>query len=228
MYFSISHPLPLQLRITVKGPEALFELMRIALCGWDVHRVDANSEPLIEIVDEGKLSVVTSSFRSARAHSDLINTLNNTLIALAYCVRDLKPHSMLLHAAALKSSNGISVYFGPRKSGKSRYVAEQCLNGAVCIGDDLILYCKKSRLFEALGLPVRLRRPIPSSILGKIDASRILVGHSTCYLTEHVFSLMPAGQRFQPDRLFQLQPEYRVRALPMAKLGQFLDQSIIQ
>ena len=218
MNFTVSHPLPLRCCITVRAPESIFELMRVALCGWEIKPEDERVNPMIEVFGEGKLRVVSASFVGARPHSDLINTLNDVFIALAYCVRDLKPNCDLVHAAALKSNDGISIYFGARKSGKSRFVAEQCIDDKICIADDLLLYCKNSHLFESLGLPVRLRRPVHASLLAKIDSSKLLVGHSICYFTEGMCKLMPAGQAFSPDTLFELQPEYKLCALPLIEL----------
>lgn len=227
MYFTVSYPLPRNCQITVRAPEAIFELLQVALCGWIIQRADQHDRPMIDIVDDGKLRVISSSFRGARRHSDLVNTLNDVFIALAYCVRDLKPNSVLLHAAALSSNNQISIYFGRRKSGKSRYVAEKCIDRHICIADDLILYCTKSHLFQSLGFPVRLRRPIHASLLDKIDTSKILVGHSICYFTQSMCNLMPVGQVFRPDKLFQFQPEYQIQALPLAILDHHLGSYII-
>jgi len=227
MYFTVSYPLPSNCRISVRAPEAIFELMQVTLCGWIIQRADRHYRPMIDIVDDGKLRVISSSFSSARRHSDLVNTLNDAFIALAYCVRDLTPNSVLLHAAALSLNNQISIYFGRRKSGKSRYIAEKCIDRDICIADDLILYCDKSHLFQSLGFPVRLRRPIHASLLAKIDTSKILAGHSICYFTQSMCNMMPVGQVFRPDKLFQFQPQYKIHELPLAILDHHLGSYII-
>lgn len=219
--FNVAHRAPRTFSITISAPLAIYELLRVSLCGWVIHPEKASNDLMIDVRDTGKLQVHAPSFVGARQHSDLINTLNDVFIALAYCVRDAKPECDLLHGAALKNESGFNLYFGQAKSGKSRHIAEACVTDGICIADDLLLYCRKSGLFESLGLPPRLRRPLSGAILEKIDASKLLVGHSLCYFTPDMCNMMPAGQLFSPDRLFELDHGYQLLEHPLSALDQF-------
>ena len=218
--FTLAQHAPLTCCVAVRAPQAIFDLLTVSLSGWDVRPEpeDTQVEPVIDVRDTGKLQVHSRSYTGARPHSDLINTLNDVFIALAFCVRDSKRHFHLMHAAALKSGGEISLLFGSSKSGKSRYIAERCVKGDVCIADDLILRSETSGLCETLGIPLRLRRPVSLEIVQKIDSSTLLVGHSICYFTPATCALMPAGRVFSPDHLFQFDEGYKLRTMDLSEL----------
>lgn len=226
--FSLAHKEPLMLEITMRAPEVIYDLLNVSLSGWKIAPKEFSTDPQIEVVHDGKFSVCSSSYSGTRPHSDFINALNEVLIAVAYSVRQAKPDYSLVHAAALEIDGRKVVYFGRSKSGKSRYAAMRCVAGARCLADDLLLYSSKAGYFETLGLPIRMRRPLPDDLLNAIDSKKILVGHSLCYLPNAAVSIAPAGQIFVADDLFAFDHNYQPQPWALSRQHELVSQYVIE
>jgi hypothetical protein len=72
------------------------------------------------------------------------------------------------------------------------------------IHDDLLLWDRRKNRFICLGLPLRMRRPLP-----KLDTDlgqRFIAGKSIAYSRRDAFDIAPAGFAFFPDEIVELTP----------------------
>ncbi|MBJ3764020.1 hypothetical protein ILP92_14820 [Maribius pontilimi] len=208
--FTLAAP-GLGVEIPLDVPRACRALLSVTLAGWDIVPARTGITPQIVIRRDGGYALQSPHYTPARAHSDLVSTLNELLIAIAFGVSHARPDDHLLHAAAYRLDGRNVVLTGGKKAGKSVRTVDMAARGALIYGDDLLLWSPARLCFVALGLSPRLRRPVDPATVARFGPDGFLAGHATCYLSVNAFDLAPAGRSFSADRIEVLSPGGQTR-----------------
>lgn len=199
-------------------PPELTQLLGRTLAGWEVvPRGEAAPSEITVTWSGAGYRIDAAAYPSDKGYSDLVDCLNEVLIALAFAVTRADPARQLIHCAGFVREGHGHAILGTRKAGKSLLVAREAACGAQVFADDLMLWSERGT-FTALGLPVRLRRPVPEDILAALGHHAMIPGARTCYLSPAATALAPAGTALPLDRVETLGPDRRLRKVRFYKV----------
>ena len=120
-------------------------------------------------------------------------------MVMALCLH--MPSLMHMHAAAVQLPTGLYLFVGDNRAGKSSLVTRLMAGGGVDYGDDLVGISSTGMEAFSLGIPPRLRLPLPPSArlrsfvcthIGERD-------ERYCYLQSDLETLAPFGTRRKID-----------------------------
>ena len=192
-------------KFTVKSPPFFHDLLCQTLTGWNFYPLTDCEKPDFHIYMEKEyFKIATPMAKTIPGRSDLIDTLNEFFLSVAYYVTAKFEGASLLHCAAYKHDGKNTIVFGKKNSGKSSHVFTKAKEGATILADDLLIWQPKSAMAICLGLPLRMRRPVIGLEGQQQKKPQFIAGKQTAYAQRDVFQIAKAGSYFTPDRIYQL------------------------
>ena len=189
----------------LRCPAPFLQLIETCLTGWQI--VEATNPPRLDIIVTKSDAVLKISGRTQTIinHSpDPIDALNYLCLDLAYCCAAQSSNAALLHCAAFGTKGATQIAFGKKGVGKSTLSFHHAYRGDRIFADDLLLWDRSKNRFICLGLPLRMRRPLPK--LDTDPGQRFIAGKSIAYSRRDAFDIAPAGFAFFPDEIVELTP----------------------
>lgn len=204
-------------------------ILSATLSGWRVELLQ-NQQPLDLSVtfEDNRFEIVSDSLDLATGYSDLVDTLNVVLIALARLYTKFRSDKLMIHCAAFISNNGLStLVLGAKKSGKSSLTWQSACEGGTVLADDILLWNERAGNFECLGMPVRLRRPVLWN--GEPEALKkgIIAGKRLAYTRNSIISIAPVGYIFVPDEILGAKSVGVFEPIPVLKIKHALQEARI-
>lgn len=191
--------------INIDAPDFFHRLLSVSLSGWKALEncilIDHFCIKINRDFD-GKFEIVSDLQYNPTPRSDLIDTLNEIFLTISYLLWAKNPEASLIHCGAYKFDGKNNILLGSKKSGKSSFVQSQAKNNAVVLADDLILWLPWRAKFISIGLPLRMRRPIPVELF--IEKKNYLSGKNIAYLNNKTFRTVGVGYEFIVDRISYL------------------------
>ena len=190
--------------IVIASPKFFVGLLKETLTGWNF---EAASTPEIDIritYSAGKYEIDSVVQRKPFFYDDLMDTLNEALLSICYVAASQIPDTALIHCAAYRSGRAINLLVGEKGSGKSIQTANRAVDGCQIFADDLALYFPKQGHFKALGLPIRLRRPIPQDLIAIANKDMLIPGKRIAYSRTGSFNIAPVGKKFTVTNLIEI------------------------
>ncbi len=222
-------PLGVSLQCYAEAPMA--QLLSGVLSGWELRPTSAAGGHFdVRITCDSKVHVDAPAVSFSASHKDLVSSVNELLIAIAYLVCHQRPDLLLIHAGAMINHEASEqqqniLLLGGHKAGKSTYLATQCQHHGSLVSDDLLLIDESGNLL-GLGFPLRLRRPIDEAIVAGIGAENILAGHSLAYLGPKAMPIYAAGKALHVDQVLLLE-NYQAHSLPQTQWLAMIEQRIV-
>jgi hypothetical protein len=130
---------------------------------------------------------------------DLIDTLNEVFLTISYLLWAQNPKASLIHCGAYQLNGQNNILLGSKKAGKSSLVQSLAQKNAVILADDLLLWLPWKAKFISIGLPLRMRRPIPVSLF--TEKKNYLCGKNIVYFINKTFNCADAGFEFFVHRI---------------------------
>ena len=191
--------------ILISCPQFFVNLMAQTLVGWSVAPAQPGSGYDITLSYDGALYTIDSIILDApRSYGDMIDALNEVFLCLSYLVAANTPDAVLIHCAAFEQDRTCSLIIGRKGAGKSSLMFEKAAAGARIFADDLLLYFPTKARFMALGLPLRLRRPVPAPLRDILNVDGFLAGARLAYSKRDTYTVAPMGDTFFPDQIVAL------------------------
>ena len=188
----------------VLAPPFFGDLLRQTLKGWTLDPTTGFGDPDIEVKLEGEtFQISTKLARPVPSRTDLIDTLNEFFLSLAYLVTAKTKNAQLLHCAAFDEDGVKSIIFGKKNAGKSSLVFEKAKQGAEILADDMLIWLPKSAEVICIGLSLRMRRPVIGLNAFENNKPQFIAGKKIAYAQKDVFRIAPAGLSFTPDKIYQ-------------------------
>lgn len=180
-------------------------LISVSLSGWSVLENCEIIKPFsIKIIKgcSGKYEITSDLQYNPTPRSDLIDTLNETFLTISYLLWAKNPKASLIHCGAYQSNGENNILLGSKKSGKSSFVQSQAQKNAVVLADDLLLWLPWKAKFISIGLPLRMRRPIPVNLF--TEKKNYLSGKNIVYINNMAFNSADVGYEFFVDKIAYL------------------------
>ncbi len=213
--------------VSLRAPARIVSLVETLLVGWSVIAAQV-VRPDVVVESHGvKFMVDSVAAEPPRRSSDPIDTVNYVFLCLAYVYVGRQRNCDLLHGAAFQQQGKTSLVFGPKKAGKSTLVFDKAREGARILADDMLIWRSRGQYFEALGIPLRMRRPIPASFRGQALANQVIAGRRLAYSAGSEFDVAPMGTRFMPDEILTLDPDGQCRPVPFYRVARVVRQYTI-
>ena len=213
----------------ISCPTFFVKLLSVTLSGWRVVLSATKHPPDLSVTfDDNHFEIVSDSLDLATGYSDLVDTLNVVLIALAGLYAKFRSDKAMIHCAAFISNNGLStLVLGGKKSGKSSLTWQSACSGGTVLADDILLWNERAGNFECLGMPVRLRRPVQWN--GEPEALKkgILAGKRLAYTRNSIISIAPVGYIFVPDEILGAESVGVFKPIPVLKIKHALQEARI-
>ena len=216
-------------RITLQCPRYIAGILSQVLSGWVIKRVDGRpfQEKLAVTFFSDRYCVDSIVLNKEEIHTDIISAINDLLVNLAYLIPNSDDSLRLVHCAAFVENGMMNIIVGKKNRGKSSFVYQKALAGNEIVADDLIIWQPKLGKFHALGLPLRLRRPVLTLEGKQANSSDFFAGHGIAYSKRHAFNIAQVGKEFLLDRLFELDQNFTPYAVSMLKTPAKLEEYII-
>jgi hypothetical protein len=190
--------------LSVEAPSFFGELLRQTLTGWTLDPKTGFGTPDIEVRLEGEIfQISTKLTKPVPKRTDLIDTLNEFCLSLAYLVTAKTKNAQLLHCAAFDQDGVKSIVFGNKNAGKSSLVFEKAKQGAEILADDMLIWLPKTAEVVCIGLPLRMRRPVIGLNAYENNKPQFIAGKQIAYAQKDVFRIAQAGLSFTPDKIYQ-------------------------
>lgn len=214
--------------INLRCPPAFIKLLKGTLSGWKILSGAPGDRCEIAVRRLGaRYEIDSLTIDKPGIAFDLVDALNFVFLAIAYWVKAKSGAVVLLHGAAYRDDQKTLVIFGSKGSGKSSLVFSQALNRRQVMADDLLLWDLKQNHFVALGLPLRMRRPIPESLRVADLSEKLIVGQRIAYSRGEAFDVAAVGYRFFPDAIQEMGSHRKLSTVPLFRvLGRIKKYSI--
>ena len=216
-------------RFKLRCPRYIAGILSQILTGWAVTRVETvQNQSLISVTfSENCYFVDSILLNKPEAHADLISAINELLVNLVYLVANGEKNFRLVHCAAFVENKTMHVVVGKKNRGKSSLVYRKALEGNEIVADDLLIWQPKVGKFYALGLPIRLRRPVLTLDGEQANPDSFFAGNGIAYSKKNAFHIAPAGKEFLMDRLQELDQNFKPCAVSILKTSAKLEEYII-
>lgn len=213
----------------ISCPAFFAKLLSVTLSGWRVLLSATQQPPDLSVTfEDNRFEIVSDSLDLATRYSDLLDTLNVVLIALARLYTKFRSDKAMIHCAAFISNNGLStLVLGGKKSGKSSLTWQSACAGGTVLADDILLWNERAGNFECLGMPVRLRRPVQWNGGPEGLKKGIIAGKRLAYTRNSVISISPVGYIFVPDEILGAKSVGVFEPIPVLKIKQALQEARI-
>lgn len=213
--------------ITVQAPLFFHDLLKQTLAGWKIINLNTPNRPMIMVLfEDSRFIIETDLIKPAPARSDLIDTLNEFFLCLAYLSVTKIKGAKLLHCAAFNEDKKNVVVFGKKNAGKSSLVLSKAQAGATILADDLLIWLPKSATVKCVGLPIRMRRPVVGLNKTSSDKPQFIAGKQIAYAQKNVFKIAGAGDAFTPDTICELD-EREMTPVPFRRWPQIIAKHTI-
>lgn len=202
------------MEIPVSAPYFYIKLIQSTTVGWDFREISEKKAPPVIAVahNRDRFRVDSIVLVQPKENSDLIASLNEFFLCLVYLVAANKPKLRLLHCAGFKLDGNNLVVVGPKRAGKSCLALRHALLNRLVFADDLLLWAPHLAKFFCLGLPLRIRRPIPSDLMNNTLKNKLLSGKRLAYSHRSSFKIAPLGHTFILDELCHLDLNHQLIA----------------
>lgn len=202
--------------------------MQSTLSGWTVATADDGQPPSISLRHENGQYVVDALVLEApKNHAAVVDALNEVFVCIAYLLCSDEPDSQLLHCGAYERNGRNTVVVGRKRSGKSVWIYKMAHAGAVIHADDILLWQPRAGLFKALGLPLRLRRPLVWFGAGVPNPNRFFASDGIAYSRVGAYKIAPAGSTFLIDEVLVMSACYTPTKVPLHKMLKVLKSHVI-
>ena len=189
--------------VLIKAPDIFHKLLSLTLSGWTYKQpiVDDYFELGVSL-QNGKYHITSNLAYAPTPRSDLIDTLNEILLCLCYLLTAKNPDGLLIHCAAFCEKDRNNVILASKKSGKSSLVLDKSQQGVSILADDLAIWFPMQGRLMCLGLPIRMRRPIPAEF--HLKRQDFIAGKNIAYSKSTSVNCFQVGHLFVPDKLMTL------------------------
>lgn len=177
-------------------------LCKHLLTGWIITKSNYLKTDIL-ISKNNRFTLTCDTVGFEKSHKDIISIFNQLLIAISIHIIKQIPNVKLYHGAAIIENGNCFCILGAKKSGKSEYVVEKALSGAFVITDDLLIITDLGRVM-CIGFPVRLRRPVRTSLCEEIKENNLIAGHSLAYINPKISKIRPAGKFIKINKILAL------------------------
>jgi hypothetical protein len=203
--------------VIIECPDFLGLLLRETLSGWRNESMPAaaTSGDITVDYDGARFFIACPAISFSRDYSDVIDALNTVFLCLAYLGLRHWPDKILLHCAAYRNES-TRIAFGAKKTGKSTLITQAAMRGETVLADDLLFWNQAQNRFEALGLPLRLRRPIDPALVAAGIGEKLFIGRSLAYSKRGAFAIAPAGTTFFPDDILEAKEFGEFKPIPLS------------
>jgi hypothetical protein len=202
--------------ILISCPQFFANLMAQTLVGWSIAPAQPGDGYEITLSYDGARYTIDSIMLDApRDYSDMIDALNEVFLCLSYHVAANTPDAVLIHCAAFEQDRTCSLIIGRKGAGKSSLMFEKAAAGARIFADDLLLYFPAQARCMALGLPLRLRRPVPAPLRGSLNVDGFFAGARLAYSKRDTYDVAPMGDTFFLDQIVALHGVGDQRVMPL-------------
>jgi hypothetical protein len=197
-------------------PKYFAGMLKQSLTGWQIEPVEGTVEICISLHKQNDDYVVDARISEKVCRCDcLINALNEFLVFLAYSFQNQTDSGDLIHCAGFCEDQLNHIVVGPKNSGKSTLAHDKAMAGLSVYADDLLFWNTKAGEFVALGLPLRLRRPVVLSSGENADPSNFFAGSVLAYSKVGVFDIAPIGSAFSLDRLWEMTLNHQLKPVSL-------------
>ena len=213
--------------ITAQAPFFFRGLLGQTLTGWKITSLDTPNRPsMMVLFENGRFAIKADLTRPVPSRIDLIDTLNEFFLCLAYLSVTKIKGAKLLHCAAFNEDKKNVVVFGKKNAGKSSVVLSKAQAGATILADDLLIWLPKSAKLMCVGLPIRMRRPVVGLNQTSSDKPQFIAGKQIAYAQKDVFKIAGAGDAFTPDTICEL-AEHEMTPVPFRQWPQIIAKHTI-
>jgi len=185
----------------VACPQFFLLLLEGTLTGWDFKLTSQTTFDLRISYVSDTYTVDSIVLNESKSYSDLIDTLNEAFLSLSYISALKLDKWRLIHSAAYRENGKNHLLIGSKNSGKSTDIAMKALENQKVFSDDITLYNPVTAKFVALGLPLRLRRPLSTVLKDKINPKDFVAGKGIAYSKNGRFDIAPVGEAFLIDNM---------------------------
>lgn len=215
--------------IYLSCPAFFAKLLSATLSGWKVELSKTQHQSELSISFEDNSYTVASEHLNLASHySDLVDTLNIVLIALARLYTKFRPNKAMIHCAAFITRDGLStLVLGNKKAGKSSLTWQTACGAGTVLADDLLLWDEAVGKFECLGMPVRLRRPVQWYGEPEVLKKYIIAGRRLAYTRNSMIAIAPVGHVFIPDEILTAESVGVFKPIPVRKIKHALQEARI-
>ncbi|NVK02876.1 MAG: hypothetical protein HWE12_15130 [Oceanospirillaceae bacterium] len=209
-------------------PDYFVVILQQTLNGWGVSRGLEERPPQIRVQrTEDRYSIDAQVMAKPIVDSSIINILNEFFVVLAYQCCNADERAELLHCGSYRDGEKNFIVVGEKNSGKSTKMLQSALNGLEVLADDLLLWYPSSGEFVAVGLPLRLRRPVLNLEGAELAAEMFFASESIAYSKRDVFKIAPVGETFLLDELLVLSEAYSFQRVSLLKTTAKLREHLI-
>ena len=204
--------------VVIASPKFFASLLRETLTGWTFA---LTSEPEIDVwlsYSANRYEIDSVVQKKPFVYEDMMDALNETFLNICYVIASKISDTVLIHSAAYRSGKSINLLVGEKGSGKSTQTANKALDGCQIFADDLVLYLPKEGQFQALGLPIRLRRPIPQDLSALANKDIMIPGRRIAYSRNGAFNIAPAGQKFTVTNVIEISAGGGGKPIPLISI----------
>jgi len=150
------------------GAEAVLESLSSLLRGWH-HRIESSAKPsvppMLSVVLCGSEYQISASWREeAFGEATVVGALCTLIVDLVEAYVHSSAGRMCLHCAAAEIEGSLVVFPAASRAGKSTLAAALAAAGQRVFTDDLLVLDAAAGEGMALGVPPRLRLPLPEGL----------------------------------------------------------------
>ena len=216
----------LNFTLSINLPVIIFKLLDATFphCKTTKDAQDIGDWRLIEVAYEDKKYVVKGPNYISHPHKDLVNTLNELFICVAFTIAHNFNHMRLMHCAAYANSKEAVLLFGKRKSGKSTLVTKKALADYKVYGDDICLWSTKGERIISLGFPIRRRRPVFYEENNQSYNDCFIAGHSLAYSRKNCFRLASPGESIEPTEVYELTRGFQEATVAPSNIARYFEE----
>ncbi|WP_417666788.1 hypothetical protein [Roseibium sp.] len=188
--------------IVVAAPDFFEFMLSSTLCGWAFETETSGAAVDISVEFDGtRFRTDSRIYVDPILRTDPVHALNDFFLTLAYLYTRQNTDHHLIHCSAYSENDRNILLLGDKKSGKSFAATLHGLTGNCFIADDLLLWNYKTGFFKALGLPPRIRRPVPEEIIEHVKPEAFLAGQNLAYLKKDAYKGTDAGSVLEFDQV---------------------------
>lgn len=214
--------------IHVLCPRYFVAILKQILNGWTIQPSDQTCVHEISVrFDNENYTVDSIVLTTPVRHTDIMNAVNEVLINFAYVITALNQNTLLLHCAGYCEGCLLNVVIGQKNRGKSSLMYQKALGGQTIVADDLLLWHPKVGRFTALGLPLRLRRPVLDFNGTTANPAHFFAGNNIAYSKVNAFKMAKIGETFLLDTLWELDDDYSPKKVSILRAPSALKRFVI-
>lgn len=189
--------------VLIKAPDIIHKLLSLTLSGWTYKKLIVNDYFELNVsLQNSKYHIISNLAYVPTPRSDLVDTLNEIFLCLCYMLTAKNRDSLLIHCAAFYENDRNSVILASKKSGKSTLVLDKSQQGFSILADDLAIWFPTQGELMCLGLPIRMRRPIPAEF--HLKGQDFIAGKNIAYSKATSVKCFQVGHLFVPDKIMTL------------------------